>query len=434
MEKYSDYNIIVPFADGYNILYNSVSGYYCLLNPSTSGMIPAYEHRIPDLAADHPDIYRNLLRNGSIVPESLDEFQMVETIKFERRFSSRQYEIIVNPTMDCNLGCWYCYESHLPGSEIDDRTVRNIIRHLHVKYDQNPFKTLVVSFFGGEPLLKEKRVVEIVDGAEKFCLENDVKLLLEFTTNCTVLTDTILNRLQNLQVSFQITFDGDRNKHDRTRHYKNSDRGSYDKITANMKRLAEALTDYRLRVRFNCDNDTLNNKAGILDNLDFLDRGKACIGIHRIWQVGEETIDKAKILEFIQEASQRNFRVEFMPLGRLRENICYADLHNEAVINYDGNVFKCTARSFADQDKYGVLTDSGHILWNIDRIRKRMFQKTPDICRPCKLYPSCTGICLQHLLEAGEMQECNYLRNISMEELITINFQISYLQKNIQRL
>ena len=106
---------------------NSVSGYYYLLRPNTSEIISTYEHKIADLALAHPDIYQNLLRNGGIVPESLDEFQMVETIKFERRFSSQQYEIIVNPTMDCNLGCWYCYENHLPGSEIDDRTVRNII-------------------------------------------------------------------------------------------------------------------------------------------------------------------------------------------------------------------------------------------------------------------------------------------------------------------
>ena len=65
-----------------------------------------------------------------------------------------------------------------------------------------------------------------------------------FTTNCTVLSDHMLNVLKDYSVDFQITLDGDKAKHDTVRHYKNSDIGSYDKIINNLHRIATTLRNY----------------------------------------------------------------------------------------------------------------------------------------------------------------------------------------------
>lgn len=434
MEKFSFYNVFVPFHKRHTILYNSISGFYGLLTPRTCDILRRYENDVARLSVDYPEIYAALRNNGCIVPEEIDEFQTVETIKYERRFNCSQYQVIINPTMDCNLGCWYCYEQHIPDSEISDSLTRSIVAHLHFKYNKNPFKVLFLCFFGGEPMLKEKKILELLDGAESFCKTSNVNLLVDFTTNCTILSDTMLERLKDFNVSFQITLDGDKTKHDEVRHYKNSKAGSYDKILSNLRRITDNLVNYQIRLRINCDNKTLRNRTDLLDGIDFLDRKKSVIAIHRVWQIDEKSMDKSRILQFVDEASRRNFKVEFMQLACLKEHICYADLFNEAVINYNGDVFKCTAREFLQENREGVLTDSGQIVWDIDKIRKRAFLATPEICKECKLYPACTGFCSQHLIEVGNMQQCRTLRELPLEEHVTINFQHRYLQKNFVRL
>lgn len=434
MEKFSFYNVFVPFHKQYTILYNSISGFYCLLTPKTYEIIRKYENSVTQFSVDQPGIYNVLRNNGCILPEEINEFHAVETIKFERRFNCNQYQVIINPTMDCNLGCWYCYEQHISGSEISDNLTRSIIAHLYSKYDKNPFKVLFLCFFGGEPMLKEKKILDLLDGAKLFCKTSNVDLLVDFTTNCTILSDTMLERLKDFNVSFQITLDGDKTKHDDVRHYKNSKAGSYDKILSNLRRITDNLVNCQIRLRINCDNKTLQNKTDLLNDIDFLNRKQSVIAIHRVWQIDEKSMDKSRILQFIDEASRRNFKIEFMQLACLKEHICYADLFNEVVINYNGDVFKCTAREFSRDSRDGVLTDAGQILWDIDKIRRRMFLSTPEICKKCKLYPACTGCCSQHLIEIGGMQQCRTLRELPLEEHVTINFQHRYLQKNFVKL
>lgn len=74
---------------------------------------------------------------------------------------------------------------------------------------------------------------------------------------------------------------------------------------------------------------------------------------------------------------------------------CYADLYNEAVINYDGRVFKCTATNFENEKEDGVLNKNGNIIWDENYLAKRL-AKAPfenSVCSKCKLLPVCFGSC-----------------------------------------
>lgn len=107
-----------------------------------------------------------------------------------------------------------------------------------------PFYPVGVEFFGGEPLLREAKVRAIIDIAHAFCQERNVRLTLEFTTNATLVSDTMLYYLQDYPVNFQITLDGDRVRHDNIRCYKNSKTGSFTKIVSNLKRITDSLSNY----------------------------------------------------------------------------------------------------------------------------------------------------------------------------------------------
>ena len=78
-------------------------------------------------------------------------------------------------------------------------------------------------------------------------------------------------------------------------------------------------------------------------------------------------------------------------------NHCYADYKSSIIINYNGDIFKCTARSFNHHERIGILENDGNIteterakLYNINRFRPQ--------CRSCKLLPICV-ICIQKKIE-----------------------------------
>lgn len=353
-------------------------------------------------------------------------------MRLQARYQSAHYQLIVNPTMDCNLGCWYCYESHIKDSELSQETAERIIRHLHVRYAQNPFKTLNVSFFGGEPLLKENVVCYLLQASKAFCDARDISMTVGFTTNCTVLSDHMLNVLKDYSVDFQITLDGDKAKHDTVRHYKNSDIGSYDKIINNLHRIATTLRNYVVCLRLNCDDHTLDHAQELLDSVDFVDSQHFYMRLHKVWQVDSANIDYGQFLEFIAMARKKGIRTEFQPLTDMKPYVCYADIYGCAVINYDGNIFKCSARKFSVDNAEGVLTQDGSILWNVERIQRRLMCVAPVVCRQCKIYPACQGFCSQHKLEMighqNDGQYCPVQKDFSIDKYILLNFQQQYIQ------
>ena len=109
---------------------------------------------------------------------------------------------------------------------------------------------------------------------------------------------------------------------------------------------------------------------------------------------------------------------------------CYADYINSYVINYNGDIFRCTAREFDSHNKMGKLDEQGEILIEDDepnRIERR-FKKA---CINCRLLPICT-ICSQSHKE-NKSEECP--RNISdsdKERQLINRLKDLYLNKYIR--
>lgn len=67
--------------------------------------------------------------------------------------SKEQLQLIINPTMDCNLGCWYYYENHIKGSRIFPWVKEAIVNLLNNEITSSQLKRISISFFGGELFL-----------------------------------------------------------------------------------------------------------------------------------------------------------------------------------------------------------------------------------------------------------------------------------------
>lgn len=428
--KYSIYNKIVSIKENMSILYNSFSGTYILINNDLAQCIKNGD--IKKLLSEHVALLEELKENGILIDDDVNEVEQVENLRLTRKFSNREYSLIINPTLNCNLNCWYCYEAHKATDYMGKDLMEKILKHVKVQHEISNYKFLSLSFFGGEPLLNKEIVVSIFSQTEKYCQNEGIQLNVGFTTNGTLMTKEFLTNFKDVKTRFQITLDGNKARHNAVRNYKGTDVGSYDKIIANMKMMASIMTNYKLIVRINFDGKTLAGISDILDDIDFLPRERTVISTHRVWQVNESAVDYRQLFDFIYKANERGFVVNYIPLGGLLAYCCYADNFSHAVINFDGNVFKCTARDFAPEHRDGYLNNEGQIIWSAPKVTERMSTRSPEICRKCTLYPSCLGICSQNLLESNGSEKCRISSSIDIDDAIRINFSQFLLIKKIQ--
>ena len=69
------------------------------------------EH-LEDIANVHIHLFTELLCNKFIVPYYVEEWKDVVNVWKKEDSSLDKFTIIVNPTLNCNMRCWYCYDRH----------------------------------------------------------------------------------------------------------------------------------------------------------------------------------------------------------------------------------------------------------------------------------------------------------------------------------
>lgn len=423
--KNSLYNIQLEIG-GYDILYNTFSGKFIKLTPEITQCMNGEVSN---------DKLKEILETKSfIVKDDIDEKAMIKSLYLQKRYDSKAYLLTLNTSLDCNLNCWYCYESHLSNSHMSLDLVQRILNHLHLKYKQAPFETLRLSFFGGEPMMNYKAISALLEGVKKQAQTDNFKIELFFTTNGTFITERYIELLKPFTTRFQITIDGDKETHNAIRKFKNNqNQDCYERILKGLKLLNDTDTNFYFTLRINYDDKVLNNIGSLIKDLSFLDRKKVIISLQKVWQCNLNKIDTTKLFEIIKLINDAGFLTNTYNLARSYSS-CYADKFNQAVINYDGKVFKCTARDFTKEAAYGYLNPLGLIEWNTELTKKRLSLSIPQKCQDCKLLPCCPGICSQKIIENGDSKEmaCIFDERISHEDIILLNIKQQLIAKTYE--
>ncbi len=125
---------------------------------------------------------------------------------------------------------------------------------------------------------------------------------------------------------------------------------------------------------------------------------------HKIWQeeLTADLIDKF-------DKVFNGFRIEGFntQTNLLNKGLCYADQDHSATINFNGDVFKCTARDFLPDNRLGVLLDDGTISWGEVYKTRQDSKYKSKTCRTCKLFPICMQGCSQNAFENIGNDSCN---------------------------
>ena len=429
---WSNYNITVNYGDKC-IIFNALSGALFEVPVELYEEVKkSSDENIPNLK-EHTKENFDLLKKGRFIKnKNLDEYNLLK-FRYNKGVFSNVYNLIINPTLECNFNCWYCYEKHTKG-KISDKVKNNVLKFVD-KLIENKISGIDLSWFGGEPLLCFDEVYEISRDIKNKCEEHNINFSNSVTTNGYLIDEGMIDKLKEIELNrYQITLDGTREIHNKNRFVEEG-KGTYDTILKNMDILCQKIPDANITLRINYSNKIFPGIYEVLENdIPKSIRKQIKVSFHRIWQTcsKEEPIGELLQNKYI-ELEKCGYMFPNEDFQLYRGCVCYADRFNQALINYDGNVFKCTARDFQPENRAGVLNDKGEIEWNEEEVNRfACFSFDNETCKKCRILPLCMGTCSQKFKENNyKFSEQMCILNIgSSPEQFIINRYKSLCYKN----
>ncbi len=405
LNKYTNFVTI----EGDDYLFNLANERILYLVPELTRIVKELNGDIAELSAIHPELYNAMVRDEMITPRHTDDTEAFVDDQLRAEAESRRFGMTINPTLDCNMRCWYCYEKHAT-SRMSAETLERIVRLIQNKAQSDDIDQLSVSFFGGEPLLYFKDTVyPILSRASEICRSEGVGFDSSFTTNAVLLTRQVLDRINAIEgigrPHFQITLDGNRFFHNQTRIYADR-RPTFDIIFNNMRYALES--GNRVGLRFNYTDKNIESFIDVYDELMTLPpellKNLHC-SFQQIWQNKQEGIRaKKRAAELTAKFQATGLTSECDSI--YHRHVCYADRPDHVSINYNGDVFKCTARDYSPERREGVICEDGTIKWNQKYHDRMTIRFSNPACRKCRVMPLCNGHCTQSKLESASHTKC----------------------------
>ncbi len=271
------FNLRVPLAGDDVFLMNTLtdaqlvvsSDVAALLDRVTAGAAPetADEHRATALLEEH----------GFLVDSRDAERAALDRYLGEVKRDTTELHITILTTLQCNFACDYCFQGdHGDYNERAEKmsleTASRVAAWIERELDRVRPERLVVTFFGGEPLLNLPVMYALAERLHGAAAARDVRPLMNIITNGLLLTPDVVDRMLPFGLNgVKITLDGDRDVHNRMRPLRGG-QGTFDRIIANIRQVAGKC---RIAVGGNFDESSVDSFPALLEFLksqDFADR------------------------------------------------------------------------------------------------------------------------------------------------------------------
>lgn len=427
MYKISKYNYCVNLDDSV-IYFNGFTGVLFPLKKIEHDRIQSLFKDCISFEINYPSVFNKLKEWGFIVDDSLDEVDRIRLCNKLTVFDNEYYNLILNPTLECNFNCWYCYENHVKG-KMSKETIEKIKKHVDYIVKEKQVKNFNLAWFGGEPLLYFDDIIYPLSiYAKEVC--KDILYSLQITTNAYLITLDMINRMKEIGVcSFQITIDGEETTHNKIRNEKGIP--SFSKIIENVILICENIPGVRISLRFNYTDSSLNDSLiTVLDKIPLKYRKNISPYFQRIWQTYKKSdilTDNEILLSIRKECKIMGYSISLVDctfrVGKY--HACYMDRINTVMINCDSKIYTCTARNYSEKYVLGELNDLGKIVWDMTAFAKKYGRATfeNNKCVECKHLPICFGACSQVTSENRDYKVNNYCR-LSVTEVTPETFII----------
>lgn len=352
----------------------------------------------------------DMIQAGFLVDADVNELSRVHNAHAALN-DQHHLGLIIMPTEDCNFRCIYCYESF--AKKAMRPPVRESVKAL-LDARVPKLESLELAWFGGEPLFAFDVMRELGEHAVELCKRHGTTLRTSITTNAYMLDPYKTDFLISMNTRhFQITVDGSRITHDRSRHL-NGGGATFDIIWQNMLHLQSLPHDFSVTVRVNVDQKNYHGAVDLvrLFTDQFGNDSRFKLDFHSIWNrnntasedvvplTGHEAVTELKILALSKNARDCLGFNAFGPGARY----CYASKTNSLVIGSDGSLYKCTVAFEDPRNLVGKVNLDGTL--EIDDDRFALWTATDyrndTGCQKCFYVPSCMGAsCAMVRLETG---------------------------------
>lgn len=413
----------IPLSESRTLYFGALKDMYVVVEKDVDNRILS-----GDLAGLAPKVAEDLRTAGITVSDGFDEDAELVRLIDGIDGATDCLQITVNPTINCNFRCWYCYEDHVVGSKMDAGVMKSVAAYLERYLSENAGTSQFnLSFFGGEPLLYFKdNVRPLIEMCDAVCKAHSVEMTVHFTTNGFLLRPEVVGFLAGYDTSFQITLDGGREFHDRTR-CTGAGAGSFDTIVGNIRSSLSAGCHVLVRVNYTEENiDSVEDVIEEFRDLPEDSKRGMRFDFQRVWQdvreANKETIEN-KIGAYISDAKDAGLFATSHLVQDYVRNSCYGDKYNYLLVNYNGDLYKCTARDFAKTPPLGHLNPDGTATWHSpeynERRRHAKFQR--QACKDCRIAPLCAGGCRQKAMEHPDDGTCLHGYSEAHKDEIVLN-------------
>ncbi|MDA0989842.1 MAG: radical SAM protein [Verrucomicrobia bacterium] len=341
-----------------------------------------------------------LKKQKHLIADDVNEISIIENRRRRGILDRNRLDVIIMPTLWCNFACKYCYEKPLAFSM--DAVTEMAIR-VWLEREIPRHKVLMLSWFGGEPMLELGRVLSISRFARETAALHGVEAVIHMTTNGYLLDLKRAQALFDVGVDdFQITLDGNRQCHDRMRIRRDGS-PTFDTITKNIIGLAGVSALVRITLRVNFNHENIESVPALLELFPRSIRPQLRLALEPIFgdcalsALGN--LDPAVISEattrIYRQAADMGYKVTVASSQSTEGKLvyCYAERRNQAIINFNGDVYKCSVCEFRPEDRVGFLRADGTLVreksW-AQWVDERPFS---DECKACKFLPLCMGGC-----------------------------------------
>ncbi len=420
--KQSRYNIWADADDGGSYLYNGVSGGLKHLSDDEKQAVLAFAAGNP--VSCSAKLLQDLVLGRMLIPEDVDELELLSAKYQASRADTSHFGFTMITSLGCNFDCPYCFEAKHP-SIMDDEVQHAVLRVLD---DQLPrISSFGVSWFGGEPLVGKKPLLELSDRFIEKCDTAGVEYSAQMTTNGYLLNQqTCLELKQRRLLSLQVGLDGPPDIHDKMRPLADG-RGSFWKIVEN---LHHAVEHFAVSVRVNLDTQNFPRVEELF--IILADQGLAnklsaypgqLVGVYNA-SAPSSTYQGCFGHSRFASAEQRftDLAIHYgFSSPRLPEPIgapCTAVRANELIVGSKGELYKCWESVGTSADVIGNIRQYTQLNGRMERWLKYDPFRDKE-CRSCVALPVCMGGCAHHGMNALLYENrCHTFRHTYQEQIV----------------
>ena len=268
----SAFNVRVPLASGEVFLMNTLTDAQVLVSDDVVALLDRLDAGTAgdaEAVQGERDAFATLAENGFLVRHLSSERAALESYFAAFREDASQLRITILTTLQCNFACDYCYQGEhagfgRPAERMSIDTAAQVAAWIAKQVEEVQPRRLVLTFFGGEPLLNVPAMFEIAGRSSKHAASRGVTQFVNIITNGLLLTPQVVECMLPLGLTgVKVTLDGDRETHDRMRPLRGG-QGTFDRIIENVRRVAPLVP---ITIGGNFDLETAGRYPALLDFL-----------------------------------------------------------------------------------------------------------------------------------------------------------------------